>query len=134
VFGNDRHHLFGLVPVEPSGMPGLLRCQYDKDDLEYAGLPKLDLLGLRMHTALSEAGELASRRLGVRVDPYKLPAGDRETYALIRTGKNAGMFQLESPGQMALSRRLLVASVIWSPRSRFSGPARFVGISSRLTS
>jgi error-prone DNA polymerase len=106
VFGNERHHLSELVPVEPSGMPGLLRVQYDKDDLEYAGMPKLDLLGLRMHTALHAAGELASKRVGRKVDPYDPPPEDRETYALIRTGRNAGMFQLESPGQMHLSRRL----------------------------
>ena len=106
VFGTAKHHLSELVPLEPSGMEGLLRCQYDKDDLEYVGLPKLDLLGIRMHTALHEAGMLASRRLGRKVDPYYLPREDRETYALIRTGRNAGMFQLESPGQMNLSRRL----------------------------
>ncbi|MDQ3922521.1 MAG: DNA polymerase III subunit alpha [Actinomycetota bacterium] len=106
VFGNERRHLSELAPVEPSGMPGLLRVQYDKDDLEYAGIPKLDLLGLRMHTALHAAGELASKRVGRKVDPYNVPPDDRETYALIRTGRNAGMFQLESPGQMHLSRRL----------------------------
>jgi error-prone DNA polymerase len=106
IFGNERHHLSELAPLEPSGMPGLLRVQYDKDDLEYAGMPKLDLLGLRMHTALHAAGELASKRVGRKVDPYGPPPDDRETYALIRTGRNAGMFQLESPGQMHLSRRL----------------------------
>src|SRR5215212_9619600 len=106
VFGTEEHHLSELVPLEPSGTEGLLRCQYDKDDLEHVGLPKLDLLGLRMHTALHKAGELASRRLGRRVDPYDLPPDDKKTYALIRTGRNAGMFQLESPGQMHLSQRL----------------------------
>src|SRR5215212_1085494 len=106
VVGNDGHHLSELVPLEPSGKEGLLRCQFDKDDLEYVGLPKLDLLGLRMHTALHKAGELASKRLGRKVDPYDPPLNDKETYALIRTGKNVGMFQLESPGQMHLSTRL----------------------------
>jgi error-prone DNA polymerase len=106
VFGNETNHLSGLVPLEPSGQPGLLRCQYDKDDLEYVGLPKLDLLGLKMHTALNKARELASKRLGKKVDPYAPPPNDKETYTLIRTGKNVGMFQLESPGQMHLSTRL----------------------------
>ncbi|MDP8951416.1 MAG: DNA polymerase III subunit alpha, partial [Actinomycetota bacterium] len=106
VFGNEANHLSDLVPLEPSGQPGLLRCQYDKDDLEYVGLPKLDLLGLKMHTALRKAGELVSKRLGKKVDPYDPPPNDKETYALIRTGKNVGMFQLESPGQMHLSARL----------------------------
>jgi len=106
VFGTAEHHLSELVPLEPSGTEGLLRTQYDKDDLERVGLPKLDLLGLKMHTALRKAGELASRRLGRKMDPYDPPPDDRETYALVRTGRNAGMFQLESPGQMHLSRRL----------------------------
>ena len=106
VFGNHKNHLSELVPLEPSGQPGLLRCQYDKDDLEYVGLPKLDLLGLKMHTALRKAGELASKRLGRKVDPYDPPPDDGETYRLIRSGKNVGVFQLESPGQMHLSIRL----------------------------
>jgi error-prone DNA polymerase len=106
VFGTAERHLSELVPLEPSGTEGLLRCQYDKDDLERVGLPKLDLLGLRMHTALYRAGVLVSERLGKKVDPYDLPPEDKKTYALIRTGRNAGMFQLESPGQMHLSRRL----------------------------
>jgi DNA-directed DNA polymerase III PolC len=106
VFGTATRHLSELVPLEPSGTEGITRCQYDKDALEYAGIPKLDLLGLRMHTALHEAGRLATERVGREIDPYDLPPGDRETYALIRTGRNAGTFQLESPGQMHLSRRL----------------------------
>lgn len=106
VFGNEKNHLSGLVPLEPSGKPDLLRCQFDKDDLEYVGLPKLDLLGLKMHTALRKAGELVSRRLGKKIEPLSPPPDDRGTYRLIRTGKNAGMFQLESPGQMHLSRHL----------------------------
>jgi error-prone DNA polymerase len=106
VFGTAERHLSELVPLEPSGTEGLLRCQYDKDDLERVGIPKLDLLGLRMHTALHQAGELATKRSGRKVDPYDLPPEDEGTYDLIQTGNNAGMFQLESPGQMHLSRRL----------------------------
>jgi DNA-directed DNA polymerase III PolC len=106
VFGNEGYHLSEIAPLEPSGRPGLLRCQYDKDDLEYVGLPKLDLLGLKMHTALRKAGEMVSRKLGGEIDPLSPPPDDGQTYRLIRTGKNVGMFQLESPGQMALSRRL----------------------------
>jgi error-prone DNA polymerase len=106
VFGNEKNHLSELVPLEPSGQPGLIRCQYDKDDLEYVGLPKLDLLGLKMHTALRKAGELTSKRLGKKIDPLFPPPDDKETYRLVRTGRNAGMFQLESPGQMHLSTRL----------------------------
>lgn len=107
VFGTAERHLSELVPLEPSGKEGLLRCQYDKDDLEYAGIPKLDLLGLKMHTALRKAGEMASARLGRAVNALSPPPDDRETYRLVRTGRNVGMFQLESPGQIHLSGRLM---------------------------
>ena len=106
VLGNHQYQLSELVPLEPTGKDGLLRVQFDKDDIEYAGIPKLDVLGLRMHSALHEAGKLASKRTGERLDPYDLPPDDKKTYALIRSGNNAGMFQLESPGQLHLSRRL----------------------------
>ncbi|MDQ3360096.1 MAG: DNA polymerase III subunit alpha [Actinomycetota bacterium] len=114
VFGTKDLHLSEIAPLEPSGIDGLLRVQADKDDLELLGLPKLDLLVLRMHDALHKAGELVSKRLieegkiarGKRINPLSPPAGDKATYALIRTGKNIGMFQVESPGQMHLSQRL----------------------------
>lgn len=119
VFGTAERRLSELVPLEPSGTPGLIRCQFDKDGLEYAGLPKLDLLGLKMHSALRKAGEMASARTGREVDALSLPSGDKETYRLVRTGRNAGMFQLESPGQMHLSRRL--------------GPRRFSDLAAQIS-
>lgn len=114
VFGTDKLRLSEIVPLEPSGIDGLLRVQADKDDLELLGLPKLDLLVLRIHDALHKAGNLVSRRLaregkidsGKRINPLSPPPDDKPTYGLIRTGKNIGMFQVESPGQMHLSQRL----------------------------
>jgi error-prone DNA polymerase len=106
VLGTSERHLSEIVPLEPSGKPGLLRTQYDKDDLEAVRLPKLDLLGLKMHTALRKAGELVSARLGREVDPLSPTPDDRKTFELIRSGETAGVFQLESPGQMSLQRGL----------------------------
>lgn len=114
VFGTDELHLSEIVPLEPSGIDGLLRVRADKDDLELLGLPKLDLLVLRIHDALHHAGNLVSERLvkegrigeGKKINPLSPPPNDRDTYRLIRTGRNIGMFQVESPGQMHLSERL----------------------------
>ena len=88
------------------GMEGLLRCQYDKDDLERVGSAEAGPAGPQDAHRATQGRGVWLRGGGARVDPYDLPPGDRETYALIRTGRNAGIFQLESPGQMHLSRRL----------------------------
>ena len=106
VLGAAGMHLSEIAPLEPSGTEGLVRVQLDKNDLELVGLPKLDLLGLKTHTALDKAARMVSERLGRTVDPLSLPQDDPATYRMIRRGETVGVFQLESPGQMSLQRRL----------------------------
>ena len=106
VVGTDHRHLRQIVPMEAAAKPGLSRIQWDKDDLDLLQIPKLDLLGLKMHTALRKAGELVTKRVGEEVDPLSPPANDRAAYRLIASGQTAGAFNLESPGQSELSRRL----------------------------
>ncbi|MBI4962092.1 MAG: DNA polymerase III subunit alpha [Desulfomonile tiedjei] len=79
--------------------------QLDKDDVEALGLLKLDLLGLRMHTAIRKALEVLERK-GIHFDLDRMPLNDRKTYALFRSTESVGVFQLESPGQRNLLGRL----------------------------
>lgn len=90
----------GWTPVgrSPKGLPV---GQLDKDDTEALGLLKLDLLGLRMHTAIAKALEILERN-GVHLDLERLPLDDRRTYALLRSTESVGVFQVESPGQRNL--------------------------------
>jgi len=91
------------VGRSPKGLPV---GQLDKDDTEALGLLKLDLLGLRMHTAIGKALEILEGR-GISLDLDRLPLDDRKTYALLRSTESLGVFQLESPGQRNLLGRLL---------------------------
>ncbi len=80
-------------------------AQLDKDDVDCLGLLKLDLLGLRMHTAIEKALEvLEGQGLSVNID--SLPLDDKETYDLLCSGNTLGVFQLESSGQRNLVGRL----------------------------
>lgn len=106
VVGTESRLLRQIVPLEESGKENLRRIQWSKDDLDLLKIPKLDLLGLKMHTALRKAGELISKKVGEKVDPLSPPANDQRAYRLIASGQTAGMFNLESPGQSELSRRL----------------------------
>lgn len=87
---------------------GVVVSQYDKDDIEALGLVKMDILGLRMHSAISEAVELARARVGHDAvpEPFELPHDDPRVYDKIAAADNVGMFQLESSGQRNLSTRL----------------------------
>ncbi|MBW1999484.1 MAG: DNA polymerase III subunit alpha, partial [Deltaproteobacteria bacterium] len=96
--------LVSWVPVEMSNK-GFPVAQYDKDDIEALGLVKLDLLGLRMHTAIQRTLELLEDK-GIFLDLDSIPLDDEKTYRLLRTTETVGIFQVESPGQRQLLGRL----------------------------
>ncbi|KNB49642.1 DNA polymerase III subunit alpha [Streptomyces caatingaensis] len=101
--------LRGRTPVVPTSGEGLPMSQFDKDDVEHLGLLKLDVLGVRMQSAMAHAVAELERATGRRVDlddPAQVRPGDPETYALIRSTETLGCFQIESPGQRDLVGRL----------------------------
>jgi error-prone DNA polymerase len=76
--------------------------QFDKDDVEELGLLKLDLLGIRMQSAIAHALDEVARVDGETVDIDAVPRDDPTTFELIRSTRTLGMFQIESPGQREL--------------------------------
>nr|WP_202458651.1 DNA polymerase III subunit alpha [Streptomyces sp. SID5464] len=98
--------LLERTPVMPTSGEGFPMSQFDKDDVEDLGLLKLDVLGVRMQSAMAHAVAEVERASGVRVDLDALPPGDPETYRLIRSTETLGCFQIESPGQRDLVGRL----------------------------
>jgi DNA polymerase-3 subunit alpha len=75
-------------------------------DIEKIGLLKIDFLGLRTLTLLDNAVKLIEKTRGEKIDVYKLPLDDPETYALLQRGDAKGVFQFESDGIRDLLRRL----------------------------
>ena len=96
--------LLDRTPVEQSSL-GYPMSQFDKDDVEDLGLLKLDVLGIRMQSAMAHAVAEVSRVDGVQVDlddEAQVPFDDPTTYAMISSAKTLGVFQIESPGQREL--------------------------------
>jgi len=93
--------LLDRTPVEASWM-GFPMSQFDKDDVETLGLLKLDVLGIRMQSAIAHAMAEVKRVDGVDVDIDTIPRDDQETFELIQSTRTLGMFQIESPGQREL--------------------------------
>jgi error-prone DNA polymerase len=90
-----------LVPVERSAA-GFAMAQFDKDDIAALGLCKLDVLGVRMLSAMAHAVEEVRRVRGVELDMAQVPWDDEATFELIRSTRTLGVFQIESPGQREL--------------------------------
>jgi len=91
--------LAARVPTEPATMPGRVVVQWDKEALEDAGLVKIDLLGLRMLSAVAEAVEHVERSTGQRADLDALTFDDPAIFAMFAAGDTVGVFQVESRAQ-----------------------------------
>ncbi|MDI2126172.1 DNA polymerase III subunit alpha [Yinghuangia seranimata] len=93
--------LLDRTPVETSAQDFPM-SQFGKDDVEDLGLLKLDVLGVRMQSAMAHALDEVERTGGGRVDLDAVPFDDPETFELIRSTRTLGCFQIESPGQREL--------------------------------
>ncbi|WP_107430175.1 DNA polymerase III subunit alpha, partial [Streptomyces bobili] len=102
--------LLSRTPVMPTSGEGFPMAQFDKDDVEDLGLLKLDVLGVRMQSAMAHAVTEVERATGERIDLDAVPPGDPATYRLIRSTETLGCFQIESPGQRDLVGRLQPAT------------------------
>jgi DNA polymerase-3 subunit alpha len=71
--------------------------QYDMVALEKVGMLKIDLLGLKTLTVLHDAAGMVAERHGITIDLDRPDLEDPKVYALLRSGRTAGVFQFESP-------------------------------------
>lgn len=90
--------LTDFVPVQKLQNKTDIVTQWQGAEVEKAGLLKMDFLGLRNLTILADSVALIEQTTGKKIDPYNLPQGDPETYALLCRGETKGVFQLESEG------------------------------------
>lgn len=93
--------LLDRTPVQTSH-EGYPLSQFDKDDVEAMGLLKLDVLGIRMQSAMAHAVEEIERTTSRQIVLDELPHTDEATYELVRSTETLGCFQIESPGQREL--------------------------------
>jgi error-prone DNA polymerase len=100
--------LLDRLPVQPTPA-GYPMVQADKHDVEDLGLLKLDVLGVRMQSAMAYAVTEIRRTTGRQLDldnPDHVPLDDPDTFAMIRKADTIGCFQIESSGQQDLVSRL----------------------------
>ncbi len=83
-----------------------LVTQLDKDDIEYIGLIKFDLLGLRTLTVISNSIKMISNKLNYNFDINKISLDDALSFKFLKNAKTTAVFQLESVGMKDLIKRL----------------------------
>ncbi|MGW6202210.1 DNA polymerase III subunit alpha [Streptomyces sp. NPDC055089] len=101
--------LLDRLPVQPTPGGAYPMLQADKEDVEDLGILKLDVLGVRMQSAMAHAVGEIRRTTGRQLDldnPDHVPLDDPATFEMIRKTDLIGIFQLESPGQHDLVGRL----------------------------
>ncbi|MBW3562620.1 MAG: DNA polymerase III subunit alpha, partial [Actinobacteria bacterium] len=96
--------LSDIVPLMRTEADGELVTQYEMHGVEDIGLLKMDFLGLRNLTVMTDAERHIRNNRGIEVDTGDLPLDDPGTYEMLREGSTLGVFQLESPGMQALVR------------------------------
>ena len=94
--------LVEIAPIERATMPGRVVTQWDKDDIEDAGLIKIDLLSLRTLDVVSETSELIREHEGEDIDPDNIGLDDPAVYEMISKADTIGVFQVESRAQMQM--------------------------------
>ncbi len=95
-----------VVPIEPASMPGRTVIQWERDDLDAAGLVKIDLLGLGMLTVLQDCLKYIRATRGVTIDLGALDMTDQAVYDDLCAADTIGVFQVESRAQMNTLPRL----------------------------
>ena len=103
--------LTDFVPLYTEDSGSGLVSQYDKDDVERAGLVKFDFLGLKTLTIVDWTLELVNQHRQLQgesaLEVEDIPIDDPAAFKLLRAAETTGVFQLESRGMKDLIRRLL---------------------------
>ena len=98
------------VPLS-RGADGTITTQFTMTTLEELGLLKMDFLGLRTLTVIQDAVNMIKKNHGIQVDLEHMGYDDRNVFESLGTGKNEGVFQLESGGFKSFMKELKPTSL-----------------------
>jgi DNA polymerase-3 subunit alpha len=110
--------LVDVMPIHRRPDDGARITGFNGPDCEYMGSLKMDFLGLRNLTVISDAVENVKANRGTDLDMLKLSLDNAKAYEILRAGKTLGVFQLDSSMMRDLTKLM--------------GPTRFEDISAVL--
>ncbi len=96
--------LLDIIPIMRREQDGQIVTQFDYPSCEALGLIKMDFLGLRNLTIISDALDNIRMNRGEEIDLEHLSLDDRDAYDLLTRGDTLGVFQLDGGPMRALLR------------------------------
>ncbi|WP_273395694.1 DNA polymerase III subunit alpha [Thermophilibacter mediterraneus] len=94
------------VPTKIDTKGGVEITQYEGHSVADMGLLKMDFLGLRTLTVISKALANIKANHGIDINVDEIPFDDPEIYKLMREGRTAGVFQIESAGMTSTIKNM----------------------------
>lgn len=86
------------------------QTQLSMEYLEYFGLIKMDILGLKTLSTIKQIEENIKSNLNIVIDWKKIDYNDQKTFELLSSGNTAGIFQVESPIMIRALRNIKINS------------------------
>ena len=96
--------VYEYVPLQTNDLA--VTTQFPMGTLEALGLLKMDFLGLRTLTVISDALKMIAEQGGPALSPEDIPLDDPEVYRMISAGDTDGVFQLEGGGMRSFLTNL----------------------------
>jgi DNA polymerase-3 subunit alpha len=105
--------LVEYTPLQKESKGDRVITQYDMYTVgeDGVGLLKMDFLGLRNLTIMSQALKFIKESRGETIDLQKIPLNDKKTYQTLSSGETTGVFQLESTGMRRYIKELKPTSI-----------------------
>lgn len=99
--------LIEIVPIGNAAMEDRTFIEWDKDDIDFLKLMKVDVLALGMLTAMKRAFRMIETTYGRPLpDTAAVPAERPGVYRMLCKADSLGVFQVESRAQMSMLPRL----------------------------
>lgn len=102
--------LYHFVPLTRDKSEAIV-TQYSMEGLGALNLLKMDFLGLKTLTVISDAIALIKKHRGIELNPDKFPLDDKKTFELLNRADTTAVFQLESPGMRDLARKFGITCI-----------------------
>ena len=94
-----------IIPFQ-TGASDLYQSQFEASDLESLGLLKIDFLGIRNLSIITDVLKLLKDTKSIDIDILNIPFDDSKTYDLLSKADTQGVFQLESVGMRRVLMKL----------------------------